>query len=322
VELGSLLEVHNNAPGWGFVVKANDAAHGHGTCLHEEDDPNVRLMVIVSFATQKLASRIAQLNERHVADRAEVEAVLAAERAALQDLTPVPAHMRDRLDVLTSALARAFDEAVDDITIDRTSGGQSWAQGGCRQRVQTVDTAVVGVEGCDGGAYHPPHQMKADQQLSPQAARLLVCAAPLCAAAMAAVDACAPHTRMVLEDVLGSGAVGNTFTYPPAHLQVCMPPLPHHTFQPFHSQFQRIEALGCLHPPPEAASTKPSSGEFDLSPSLFSSHGTDRHRTTRPRPCRSSAWSCAARAAVPITMCTAWLGCTATKRTSRRQASA
>ena len=70
---------------------------------------------------------------------------------------------------------------------------------------------------------------------------------------MAAVDACAPHTRMVLEDVLGSGAAGNTFTYPPARLQVCMLPLPHHTFQPFHSQFQRIEALGDLArwlPPP------------------------------------------------------------------------
>ena len=50
---------------------------------------------------------------------------------------------------------------------------------------------------------------------------------------MAAVDVCAPHERMVLEDVLGSGAVGNTFTYPPARLQVCMPPLPHHTFHAF-----------------------------------------------------------------------------------------
>ena len=186
-------------------------------------------MVLVSFATEKLAARVSALQERYVADRAAVEAILSDERAALEQVAPVPAEWRGRMDVMAAALARAFDDAADadEITVDHMSGGQSWAMGGARQRVQGTDVRVAAARtGGDGDgsssslAYHPPHMLKADQQLSTPSSRLLACAAPILATSMAAIDACAPHKRLILEDVLCTQAVGNTFTYPPAHLQV------------------------------------------------------------------------------------------------------
>jgi hypothetical protein len=93
-----------------------------------------------------------------------------------------------------------------------------------RLRIQIHCSALLTTPMCiESGAtipWRPPHVLVSDRDGDQKHFRILAAAAPILAAAMAAVDACAPHVRLVLDNMLSLDVVGTTFYYPPASLQV------------------------------------------------------------------------------------------------------
>jgi hypothetical protein len=71
----------NQLPGYACCLKFGTRVHAHCTAEAEDDDPEAKLIVLVSFAQDNFAKRVAMLRGRNIADRTAAAVAMASDRA-------------------------------------------------------------------------------------------------------------------------------------------------------------------------------------------------------------------------------------------------
>jgi hypothetical protein len=215
-DLGTVLEIVTNAPGWSFGVGMDYSKHAHGNALISDDVHTTELLVLVSFTERRVIANVAREQALLRGEQLLVDSELEEDLQHVQQMLPAPAHLSRAH--LTAMAADTLDacNAAGIVTCDNHSGGSS-VQFGWHARIQgeKVGNAPVVLRG--GGAFWPVRLRKRDMRDgTAETAQLLSSVAPFLGDVAAAIASCLPS---YLEKLKLLHMDFDTGAYPPPQQQ-------------------------------------------------------------------------------------------------------